>query len=348
MTFDSLRWFDFKILPALLLAFIFNLLTVRFWTYKHFSHFQIKRYKSLQRIHVKETPRLGGLIIALSLLFYSLISNEQESSNFIKLIFLSFMPAFFFSIKEDIFHNASPRIRFASLFISAILFMLQYKNTFPIIEAPYISKLLDYPIISFIFYSFAIVAISNGMNLVDGVNGLCAATFLSIATCLLFLAHQQKDIVLLVIIFILISLVFIFLLFNYPWGRIFLGDLGAYFLGFFAAILVIISYARHPELPTIGAVLILIYPTTEVIFSFFRRLLSDQSTIHPAKWRTGRLTKESRYKATLSQRGAVLLYVFLGVDDRAQYPVDHLRCKPLMRRYKTRRWPLMLSKPTCC
>jgi hypothetical protein len=48
-----------------------------------------------------------------------------------------------------------------------------------------------------------------------------------------------------------------------------------------ASMLVIIFYARHPNLPSLGAILILIYPATEVIFSLVRRLYRGTSPYHP-------------------------------------------------------------------
>jgi UDP-GlcNAc:undecaprenyl-phosphate/decaprenyl-phosphate GlcNAc-1-phosphate transferase len=63
------------------------------------------------------------------------------------------------------------------------------------------------------------------------------------------------------------------MLMNYPYGRIFLGDLGAYSLGLIVSMLTIILFGRHPEISPWGAVLILIYPATEVVFSLLRRMI---------------------------------------------------------------------------
>jgi UDP-N-acetylmuramyl pentapeptide phosphotransferase/UDP-N-acetylglucosamine-1-phosphate transferase len=68
---------------------------------------------------------------------------------------------------------------------------------------------------------------------------------------------------------------------NYPYGRIFLGDLGAYSLGLIVSMLTIILFGRHPEISPWGAVLILIYPAMEVVFSLLRRMVKDVSIYHP-------------------------------------------------------------------
>jgi hypothetical protein len=124
------------------------------------------------------------------------------------------------------------------------------------------------------------VAIANGMNLIDGVNGLCGAVALSILSALLFLSYKTADITMLSLIFSVILLIIPFMLMNYPYGRIFLGDLGAYSLGLTVSMLTIILFGRHPEISPWGAVLILIYPATEVVFSLLRRAIKGVSIYH--------------------------------------------------------------------
>ena len=81
-------------------------------------------------------------------------------------------------------------------------------------------------------------------------------------------------------IFSVILILIPFLIFNYPYGKIFLGDLGAYSLGLMISMLTIILFGRHPEISPWGAVLILIYPATEVVFSLLRRAMKGVSIYH--------------------------------------------------------------------
>jgi UDP-N-acetylmuramyl pentapeptide phosphotransferase/UDP-N-acetylglucosamine-1-phosphate transferase len=81
-------------------------------------------------------------------------------------------------------------------------------------------------------------------------------------------------------IFSVILILIPFLIFNYPYGKIFLGDRGAYSLGLIVGMLTIILFGRHPEISPWGAVLILIYPATEVVFSLLRRMIKGVSIYH--------------------------------------------------------------------
>ena len=85
----------------------------------------------------------------------------------------------------------------------------------------------------------------------------------------------------LAVTFSLILLLVPFMLFNFPFGKIFLGDLGAYSLGLILSMLTIILFGRHPELSPYTAVLILIYPLTEIVFSMLRRALNGLSVFRP-------------------------------------------------------------------
>jgi hypothetical protein len=77
------------------------------------------------------------------------------------------------------------------------------------------------------------------------------------------------------------ELIAAFLCFNYPSGQIFLGDLGAYVLAFLTGMVTIMFFGRHINLSPWFAVLILIYPMTEVAFSIIRRLYRNQPIFAP-------------------------------------------------------------------
>jgi UDP-N-acetylmuramyl pentapeptide phosphotransferase/UDP-N-acetylglucosamine-1-phosphate transferase len=162
------------------------------------------------------------------------------------------------------------------------LFRAQFTGPLPqMTDVPLIGKLLALQGGVSFFYILSIIAVANGMNLIDGVNGLCGAVALSILAALLFLSYKTNDAVMLSIIFNLILILIPFLIFNYPSGKIFLGDLGAYSLGVMISILTIIFFGRHPEISPWAAVLILIYPATEVIFSVLRRAIKGDSIFRP-------------------------------------------------------------------
>ena len=277
-----MQWFDPFILIFLGMSLFLNSLVAYLWHKKFYRNLGLKSYQAVQRIHLNETPRLGGLIFILSLSSFAAFSNTSESIQLLKIILICLIPIIFVGIKEDLFHNVEPAIRLLTLLFVGWLFRAKFTGPIPILnDIPFIGKLfLLQGGVSF-FYILSLVAISNGMNLIDGVNGLCGAVALSILSALLFLCYKTSDITMLSLIFSVILLIIPFMLMNFPYGRIFLGDLGAYSLGLIVSMLTIILFGRHPEISPWGAVLILIYPATEVIFSLLRRMVKGVSVYHP-------------------------------------------------------------------
>ena len=284
MNLNIMQWFDPSILLSMGMALVLNIGVAYLWHKKFYRNLGLKTYQAIQRIHLNETPRLGGFIFILSLVSFVVFSNTNESIQLLKIILICLIPIIFVGIKEDLFHNVEPAIRLLTLLFVGWLFRAQFMGPLPILtDIPFIGKLLLLQGGISIFYILSMVAVANGMNLIDGVNGLCGAVALSILSALLFLSYRTADITMLSLIFSVILLIIPFMLMNYPYGRIFLGDLGAYSLGLIVSMLTVILFGRHPEISPWGAVLILIYPATEVVFSLLRRMVRGISIYHADK-----------------------------------------------------------------
>ncbi len=276
-----MQWFDFKVLIFMGMSLVLNASIVYLWHKRFNQKLGLRSYQAIQRIHLNEIPRLGGLVFILSLISYVMVCPNNESIQLLKLMLICLIPIIIVGLKEDLFHNVEPAIRLLSLVFVGWLFRAQFTGPLPhMSDVLLISKLLAFQGGVSFFYILSMVALANGMNLIDGVNGLCGAVALSILGTLLFLSYKTNDVVMLSIIFSAILILIPFLIFNYPYGKIFLGDLGAYSLGLMISMLTIILFGRHPEISPWGAVLILIYPTTEVVFSLLRRAIKDVSIFH--------------------------------------------------------------------
>jgi len=284
MNFNSMQWFDPSVLIFTVVSLLLNGLIAYLWHKKFYRKLGLKTYQAIQRIHLTETPRLGGLVFILSLLSYAIYCNNIEIIKLLKLILICLIPIVIAGLKEDLFQNVQPTIRLLSLFFVGGLFLYQFKEPLPnLSDVPLLGKLLLlHGGVSF-FYILSMVTVANGMNLIDGVNGLCGAVALSILSSLLFLSYKTSDVVMLSLIFNVILIFIPFIVINYPYGNIFLGDLGAYSLGLIVSMLTIILFSRHPELSPWGAVIVLIYPVTEVVFSLLRRIVKGESIWHPDK-----------------------------------------------------------------
>ena len=252
---------------------IFSCITL-FWK-KIYQALSLKPYQSTQRLHQDEVPRIGGLIIYMFLIITSLFSFQFQLLN---IILISAIPIILIGTKEDLFHNTSPKIRLIFMILSASLFIFLLPTKLPEIDLPIANKIFYFTFAKEVFFIFSILVIMNGNNLIDGVNGNMALTNVVQLCVLALLAFNVNDNELIQISFILLIPLFIFLIFNYPFGKIFSGDAGAYFYGFAVSALVIYLFGMNGHLLSWGAILILIYPSIELLFSFVRKIFFENTS----------------------------------------------------------------------
>lgn len=245
-----------------------------FWK-KIYESLSLKAYQSKQRLHQDEVPRIAGLIIYLFLTITTFVAFDSELLN---IILVSAIPIIIIGAKEDLFHNTSPKLRLIFMIISASFFVYLLPTNLPEIDFPLLNQLLSLTVFKEIFFIFSILVIINGNNLIDGVNGNMALTNIIQLCVIAILASTLNDSHMAEACLILILPLIIFLIFNFPLGKIFSGDVGAYFYGFAISASVIYFFGEHDQLLSWNAVLILIYPSMELLFSFVRKKFFDKTS----------------------------------------------------------------------
>src|SRR3546814_19260375 len=103
------------------------------------------------------------------------------------------------------------------------------------------------------------------------MNGLAGMIATLMALSLALVALQVQDIPIFLISAALASATLGFLVWNFPFGRVFLGDGGAYFLGFMLAELAVQLVVRNPGVSPFYALAAVFYPVFETLFSIWRR-----------------------------------------------------------------------------
>jgi UDP-N-acetylmuramyl pentapeptide phosphotransferase/UDP-N-acetylglucosamine-1-phosphate transferase len=141
--------------------------------------------------------------------------------------------------------------------------------------------LLAVPVISLAFTAFAVGGVANAINLIDGFHGLASGTLVIILLAFALVGWRVEDGTFVVLALTMAAVVFGFFLVNFPLGKLFLGDAGAYFTGYFVAIMAVMLPARNPEISPWVSLLILGYPVTETIVSIVRRAVSHDA--HPGE-----------------------------------------------------------------
>jgi UDP-N-acetylmuramyl pentapeptide phosphotransferase/UDP-N-acetylglucosamine-1-phosphate transferase len=239
----------------------------------------LKNFKNIQNVHKKNVPRIGGLLI-INIYFLYLSISPEYSSIYLNLL-LSFAPLFFVTVKEDLFQNTSERLRIFVMILSCLIFFNIDHTIFPFINLPILRIIYSNDYVLMCFFIFSSLIIINGSNLIDGMNGLFGFAILTQLIGIVFIAFKIDDVETLKLGIIFLFPIIVYLTFNYPLGRIFIGDLGAYFFGFSISMITIKLFGNNENLLSWNAVLILFYPSFELLFSFIRKIGFEKK--HPLK-----------------------------------------------------------------
>ena len=211
-------------------------------------------------IEKNNIPLTGGVILFI----FSIIFFIKK----IELFFFSIM--FLIGILSDTKILRSAKLRFLLQGIT-IFFLVTYFNLYTSdIRVPLLNYLLEYKILSYIFFTFSLLIVTNGTNFIDGLNGLVINYYLLILILILNIDVINEILNIKIFILNYIVLLFYLLLFNLL-NKLYLGDSGSYFLGVSVGSLLIFIYKEISFISPFFVVLLLWYPCFENLFSIIRK-----------------------------------------------------------------------------
>jgi UDP-N-acetylmuramyl pentapeptide phosphotransferase/UDP-N-acetylglucosamine-1-phosphate transferase len=126
--------------------------------------------------------------------------------------------------------------------------------------------------IAILITCIAVSGVSHSFNLIDGYNGLSGVVALIILMGIAYVSFQVSDNQIFFLSIVTIGSLSGFLVLNYPRGLIFLGDGGAYLLGFIVAQLSVLLTFRNHEISKWFPLLLCLYPVFETLFTMYRRI----------------------------------------------------------------------------
>lgn len=233
----------------------------------------------IQKFHTVPTPRIGGIPIVLGLVLVWGKSSPQLKE-LLTPILLAGMPAFLFGLAEDLTKRVGVVQRLWATMASGFLAWWMTDYSLSRLDILGVDALMQFTLASVLLTSFAVGGVANAINIIDGFNGLSTLTCTIAFTGFALIAYQVEDVHLAMVCLILAACVWGFFWINWPFGKMFLGDGGAYFVGFALAWVAVLLIERNHSVSAFAALLICILPITEVLFSIFRRRVRKQ---HPGQ-----------------------------------------------------------------
>jgi len=237
-----------------------------------------------QKFHFHPTPRIGGIAVLLGSMAAASGLREELAAAFelMGAALLCALFAFGGGLAEDFTKRVAGRFRLSLTLVSAALGYFLLDARISALHVPGVDWALGFTLVSFAFTLFAVGGFTHAMNIVDGFNGLAGVVSLIYLGAIACVAGAVGDQTLLWASLALGAAILGFLLFNYPRGLIFLGDGGAYLVGFLIAELTVLLVQRNSEVSPWFALALLAYPVIETLFSMYRkRVLCGQSPADP-------------------------------------------------------------------
>lgn len=248
----------------------------------HLSFTADSNLSGVQKFHTIAVPRIGGIAIFLGI-FLALCVRYFESAEvglFGLLLVMCSLPAFLSGLTEDLTKKVGVKVRLLATMVSAGLagyFLNAWLGSVQILGID--NLMMAYPFVAVAITCFAVGGVANAFNIIDGYNGLSSMVAVIILSGIAYVAFQVNDYPIMIAALAMIGALLGFLVFNYPRGAIFLGDGGAYFVGFWIAELSVLLTARHPEVSKWFPLLLCLYPIFETVFTIYRRVVLQKA--HP-------------------------------------------------------------------
>ncbi len=263
-------------LAAFLLSLIFCLALVA--TRRWHGRITFDDVEGVQKFHRDQIPRIGGFGIALAYLaVWPLL--PADLSRIWALIGLAGLPALAAGLAEDLTRRVGVRWRLLATMFAGVCFALATGYAMDKVSLPGVDWLLGFWIVALLFTGFAMGGVANAVNIIDGFNGLAGGALVIMFGAFAWVAHQVGDALVMGLALVYAALVLGFLVVNFPFGKIFLGDGGAYFCGFLLASLGVLLPSRNPEVSAWAAILICAYPVIETLASMRRKARREGSHV---------------------------------------------------------------------
>ena len=237
----------------------------------------------VQKVHALAVPRVGGLAVVAGvvigiLAYWFLFPKEIPRDRVIAVLLLAVAgtPAFVAGIAEDLSKRISVRMRLLATFASAIIASALLGATVSDLDIWGLDNLLQSAPIAVLVTALVVAGGANAVNIIDGFNGLAGSVITIMALALATIAIKCNDPFVATLGVLGAGSAVGFLLVNWPRGKLFLGDGGAYFLGFWVAEVAVLLLVRNAGVNAWQVLSICAYPVIEVLFSIYRRRVIQQ------------------------------------------------------------------------
>ena len=260
-----------------------------------------------QKFFKKNNIQLTGGILLIPVFISLTINYSIVLSIILILIFL-------LGLSSDIGYFSSAKFRLIIQSIIILCFLIFTETTLASVRIEKFDLLLNNYWFGLFFTLMCFMIFTNGVNFIDGLNGLVLSYCLSIVLIIIYLKLFEysflsySDMVIILIVLCYLSL------FNY-FNKLYIGDSGSYLIGFLIGFILLQIYENNPYLSPYFIALLLWYPVFEILFSIIRKIKINKSPLKPDNKHLHHLLflyfkKKFRFKIIMTNNLTSLLIFF--------------------------------------
>ena len=272
-----------------LLPVVCGLVFVASWALSHLGRWSAighDKDEGVQKVHTRPTSRLGGVGIALGLILGTgLVAVPHMADEVAHTLFwlcVAALPVWLGGLAEDLTHRVGPSLRLVLAMVSAA--WLYAATGLGVLRTDVwpVDQLLRIPGASLCLTLLVVAGFTHSVNIKDGFHGLASGLCMVMFAGLAALAWSAGDALVLQLCLVSLAATAGFFAVNWPGGKLFLGDAGAYLLGFWVVELGLMLVMRNPSISSMAPVVVGIVPLIETLFSMYRRrVVRNHPVNHP-------------------------------------------------------------------
>ena len=236
--------------------------------------------------HKRTVPVFGSIAIFSGIIFPLIFWAEIDNIQF---VLASFLIVFFVGVIDDLL-GLTPYKKLVGQII-AILIVI-YLGKIQINSMHGVLGVYELPdIIATLFTVFVVVVITNGFNLIDGVDGLASGIGVIASLGFGVMAYLMNQPDMAIIAFSLLGALLAFLKYNFHPARLFMGDSGSLFVGVILSILAINSIRdglvtetiHFPNKGPLMAIVFLAIPLFDSLRVFVVRIIDGKNPLYAGR-----------------------------------------------------------------
>ncbi|MCA1064401.1 MraY family glycosyltransferase (plasmid) [Rossellomorea sp. AcN35-11] len=254
-----------------------------------------------RKVHTKSVPLLGGLAIYLSyFVSYGLlvIFTDNVATNIGYGILIGGLVMVITGLVDDIYDIKPVYKMFGQ--VMAALIAMEFGLLIERVSIPLIAEPIQLGWIGIPITILWVLAITNAVNLLDGLDGLASGVSGIAVASLFFVSLSIGHTHVAMVALIIVGTIMGFLHFNFNPAKIFMGDTGSLFLGFSLACLSLLNLKEATFISLLIPVLILSVPISDTFFAIVRRKVkrvpfssADKNHLHHQLLKMGMTQKQA-------------------------------------------------------